>query len=326
MSNGEDPAQSGENAEETNPDDNANPLIEPWMDYPSFFEEAYFPPEPSPSASESDQNQQDSNDSQAQQDQDTSPPAQPSMEGFENSQFQQAENNAESTNSLSLENVQDQQTQNPPGNIDQGETFPIPLFIGQKDPKAQKEWILPSKTPSKDLFDLDARVRIQIQRGQNSPNNSNPGETHPIPSIIGIDLGRSNGPYDPHQEPLYTTLHTRLSRTEAKDLRVQIRTRGLDVFSEPQWEPIMHKRGAGWQLKSHVGRKGEIFTNIRRSNRRGINAAMRQDDFRNSKRLSMTVERDGGEVLVEGIICGKPPQRILTPTSILLEIFEGFQV
>lgn len=40
----------------------------------------------------------------------------------------------------------------------------------------------------------------------------------------------------------------------------------------------------------------------------------------------MIVERDGGEVLVEGIICGNPGQKTRTLTFTLLEIFKGFEV
>ncbi|KAG6356187.1 hypothetical protein INS49_015574 [Diaporthe citri] len=277
MSNDEDTAQSGENAE--------------WMNDWFDFEAAVDP-----------------NYDQAQQDQDTSPPAQPSVEGFENSQVQQGQNNAESTNFLSLENVQDQQARNPPGNIDQGGTFPIPSVIDLI--KDQKECIFSSSnTPSQDLLLLDAKVRRQIQLGQNSPNNSNPGERRPIPSIIGMDRGRSDGP-----------------RTEAKDLRAQIRTRGLDVFSEPQWEPIMQSTGSGWQFRHHVGRGMETFTTIRRGNRKGFNEVLRQDGYRKAKRLTMIVQQDGGEVLVEGIICENERKCSRTPTSTLLEIFEGFEV
>lgn len=213
MSNGEDPAQSGGNVEDTNPDDNANPPTDPMMDHFNTSEfqqayEAYFPPGSWPFNPASSQDQQD---------EDISPPAGPSVEGFENSQVQQAQNNAESTNPLSLEDVQDQQVQgqqvqgqqaqDPPGNIDQGETFTIPSVIdlnrspchGPYEVESDlKQYIFPSKTPDEDLFVLDEEVRRQIQQGQNSPNNSNPGETRPISSIMSMDRGRSDGPYDPH--------------------------------------------------------------------------------------------------------------------------------
>lgn len=177
MSNDEDPAQPGGNAEETTYNDFVNYLWEPHT-HASF--------------------------DQAQQDPDTSPPAGPSVENFENSQIQQAQTNAESTNFLSLENVQ---AQNPPGNIDQGETLPIPSVIdliqgpGNRPyefERGPKDCIWPSNDPSKDLLLRNAKVRRQIQRGQNSSNNSNPGETRPIPSIMGMDRGPSDGPYDPH--------------------------------------------------------------------------------------------------------------------------------
>ncbi|KAI7779259.1 hypothetical protein LA080_001022 [Diaporthe eres] len=319
MSNDQDPAQSWGNPEEIAHNGNANDEWEPDMDDWFDLEGA----------------SEDPKGDQAQQDQGASPPAGPSVESFQNSQVQQAQNNAQSTNFLSLENVQDQQAQNPPGNIDQEETFPIPSVMDPiQDPGevpyelegGQKDCILLSDNPSMDLLFLDAKVRLQIQQGQNSPNNSNSRETRPIPSIKGMDRGRSDGPYDPHEEPLYTVLHTGLSRTEAKDLRTQIRTRGLNVFSEPDWEPMMQQKGSGWRHKHHVGRKWESLTTIRRGNRRGFNRVLCADGHRKAKRLSIIVQQDGGEVLVEGIICQKSGKKSRTPTSFLMEIFDGFNV
>ncbi|KAK7698950.1 hypothetical protein SLS64_012005 [Diaporthe eres] len=292
MSNDQDPAQSWGNPEETAHNGNANDEWEPFMDDWFDLEGASEDP------------------NQAQQDQGASPPAGPSVESFQNSQVQQA-------------------------NIDQEETFPIPSVIDPiQNPEevpyelegGLKNCISLSDNPSKDLLLLDTKVRLQIQQGQNSPNNSNSRETRPIPSIKGMDRGRSDGPYDPHEEPLYTVLHTGLSRTEAKDLRAQIRTRGLNVFSEPHWEPMKHQKGSGWRHKQHVGGKWGTFTTIRRGNRRGFNGVLCADGHRKAKRLSMIVQQDGGEVLVEGIICQKSGKMSRTPNSFLLEVFDGFNV
>lgn len=70
----------------------------------------------------------------------------------------------------------------------------------------------------------------------------------------------------------------------------------------------------------------KTFTTIRRGDRRGFNKILRDDTQRNAKRLSMIVQRDGGEVRVEGIVCEKSGTSSRTPTSALLEIFEGFEV
>lgn len=186
MSNDGDHTQSGGIAEDTTPEDHLNPK---WLlDLLDFLVDA-----------------EDPNDDQAQQDENTGPPVQPSVEGVENSQAQQVQDNAESTKLFNLENVQDQQAQNPVGNVDSGETFPIPSVIDvNQDPSHgpyelesdQKEHILTSITPFEDLVDRDREMRCQIQQGQDSPNNCHPGKTRPIPSIMGMDRGASDGPYD----------------------------------------------------------------------------------------------------------------------------------
>lgn len=98
----------------------------------------------------------------------------------------------------------------------------------------------------------------------------------------------------------------------------------MDVFSEPPWEFILGPRGreSRWQFKHRATYESESMTTIRRGNREGINRFLRLESHRRLKRVLMIVQRDGGEVLVEGIVCKKNR----SPNSTLLKLFERFEV
>lgn len=281
-------------------------------DLSGSFNDAYRAPENPGAGSESGKVQQSNNDSLF---------VDPSPLEVGNSQTEKDQGQVESTN---LEASHSAPT------LPVSENISIPSIIDTKhDPshgpyerkECQPEWFRRSVAPYQELLDHDRKMKIQIEKGQSSPDNRRPG---PIPSIMDMHQDLANGLYDPHQNN-YTVLNTRLSRVEAKDLRDQIRNIGLDAFAAPEWKPHPDRDGtvSGWQFRHSRRRHRESISRVFRGDREGINKyLMNEEKFVSQKRISMIVQRDGGEVKVERIVT-KPGW---TLTHTVLEIFEDFEV
>lgn len=172
-------------------------------------------------------------------------------------------------------------------------------------------------------------MKRRIQQGEDIPNNSNPGETHPIPSIMATSPDPEDGPYDPHEERSYTVLITKLGRTEAKDLREHVRNNGLDAFCSPPWENVSgnvreNVREKGWSFRMSHKTLQESLTYVCSGNRRGLNEHLsrQMDKGRHKARVWMVVQWDGGEVRIEGSV----PKGRHNNFSALIEVFDQFQV
>lgn len=279
-----------------------------------FFYDAYRKPESSGSGSESGKVQQAKNDTLFED---------PLPLEVGNSQAEQDQGQVESTTLEASHSA-------PTPLV--SESIPIPSIIDTRHdlshgPYEQKtgqpEYFMPSVDPDQILLDHDSEVMVQTEEVQSSPDNSKPG---PIPPIMGMHQDLGDGPDDPHQDS-YTVLTTRLSRAEAKVLRDQIRNSGLDAFAAPEWEATPDRpRYPGWKFFKHSERNIlESASTVHHDNRKGINHFLVQEDRRTqkSRRLTMVVQRDGGEVKLENLV-PRPRQRL---TAIVLNhLFVDFEV
>lgn len=232
--------------------------------------------------------------------------------------------------------------EDPPRDIDPGETFPetspetfpIPSIIDMSwKPPGIKYVPVPYYMRDRERDEIAGRDRTdpprttlprleENQRAQVSTNESDSGASFPIPSITGIDPDPCDDPYGPPGQPgerLYTVLITKLNRAEAKHLRRQIRNQGLGAFSDIQWAlkdfvriPRAYRRG---QL-------GDSY--VCRGNREGVDSALRQERLKHrpDRRTVMIVEQDGGVLSIKELIPIHPQTR----TTAVLKIFEMFEV
>lgn len=298
MPNDEDPGQSGGDAQEATIDNNANPSREPGAPATNYGE----------------------------------------FTGVQAVQTSNAEPLPE-TSPVDSKSFQGQQAQNPPGHVGPGETFPIPSVIGINDNLKNRPYELleyerdfiessddPNGDPYLELISYDTKMKIRIQQGQNSPNKSKSGETHPIQSIMATgpdpsDADPRDGPYDPHQEQLFAAMITKLSRNEAKDLRERFREIGLDHFFTPFWR---REKRRGWKFTPFGGQSSKSSSFFANCNRRGFHTHLTQEgaEPRDKRRVSMIVQCDGGEVRVEGLVCKYRRQTF----GAVLGVFDQFQV
>lgn len=178
------------------------------------------------------------------------------------------------------------------------------------------------------------KMENQIEKNQNFLISSEPGETFPIPSIKDVKPDTSDGPYEPCEERFYTLLVTRLSRTEAKQLRKQIRYSGWDAIYTFPWqffEEVPNKGTIGWQFRRNDNTQLDTLTYICGGNHEGIRRQMVQEGKSpwDTRRIMMIVQRDGGEVRVDGLVAKAPkgkPNTVGKPTTAALDVFAQFEV
>ena len=144
----------------------------------------------------------------------------------------------------------------------------------------------------------------------------------------------SDGPYEPCEERFYTLLVTRLSRTEAKQLRKQIRYSGWDAIYTFPWqffEEVPNKGIIGWQFRRNDNTQLDTLTYICGGNQEGIRRQMVQEGKSpwDTRRIMMIVQRDGGEVRVDGLVAKAPkgkPATVGKPNTAALDVFAQFEV
>lgn len=199
-----------------------------------------------------------------------------------------------------------------PDNID---SVPYYLTECERDDIAERAQ---EKPPRKTLPRLEENQQAQI-----STDESNSGQSCPIPSITGIGPDPCDDTYDPPGEPgerFYTVLITKLDHDEAKELRRLIRNQGLGAFCDLQWSLKKFK------AKPRAYRKGDLGDSyVCRGNREGVDSALMRERTRTrpeNRRNVMIVEQDGGELSIEELI----PLGYQTRTLAVLKIFEMFEV
>lgn len=158
----------------------------------------------------------------------------------------------------------------------------------------------------------------------------------PIPSVIDMEQDPYDGPWEPHDEPVYMMLFTHLSRKRARRLRDQIRHHGFWAF-HGDW--FLRKQRA-----IHIGPLGgltfrhrtsqDITLSVAWGNREVVDELMEKERLRSvptdgDRRRVLLVQRDGGAVRIDGLKCkcnatGGPSD--LTFTTTLLDLFKDFEV
>lgn len=146
---------------------------------------------------------------------------------------------------------------------------------------------------------------------------------------MDMDRNPSDGPDEPHEEAFYAILTTTLSRGMAEDLCQQIRNDGLGAFSDQHWEFVRRRNAYGWgfrnlslQNDSHIVATVSHGTRCRVHERFKIDERTARERTGADRRHTMIVQKDGGEVLVEGLMLFQG--RWLYST--VLEVFQGFEV
>lgn len=155
----------------------------------------------------------------------------------------------------------------------------------------------------------------------------------PIPSVVDMEQDPYDGPWDPHDEPVYMMLITRDDRNEAKRLRDQLRHHGFPIL-RGEW--FLEKQGA-----IPIGLLGRLTFDHRTSrrtpfdvawaNREAVDDTMEEERKRHriQRRRVLLVQRDGGEVRVDGLKRKHKPTggpSDLTFTTTLLDLFKDFEV
>lgn len=277
---------------------------------------------------------------QVQQEENASPPVDPLLLDVLNSQAEQGQDKVDSTSlegansnssPIDLGNTQGEQAENPPGDVVPG--TPISSVINDRNTGPyelqtnQVNLVVPSMRAKEKLLICNWKMESQIEKSQNFLMSSEPGETFPIPSIKDVKPDTSDGPYDPCQERFYTLMVTRLSRTEAKKLRKQVRYSGWDAMYTFPWKPLEEGRARGimgWQFRRIDNIQLDSLTFIGGGNWEGIHQTMIREGYSTweRRRIMMIVQRDGGEVRIDGLVAKKPK----SPTSAALEVFDQFEV
>lgn len=287
-----------------------------------------------------------------QPEQNASPQMDPLLLDVQDRQAEQGQDQVDSTSlegansnssPIELENTQGEQAENPPGDAEPGETFPIPSVIDTDPDRKNVPYVLqrtqmnlaePSVRPKERLLICNQEMEDQIEKSRNFRISSEPGETFPIPSIKDVKPDTSDGPYEPCEERFYTLLVTRLIRTEAKQLRKQIRYSGWDAIYTSPWiffEEEPNKGRIGWQFRRNDNSQLDTLTYICGGNQEGIRQQMRQEGKTpwDTRRIMMIVQRDGGEVRVDGLVAKAPkgkPTTVGKPTTAALNLFDQFEV
>lgn len=287
-----------------------------------------------------------------QQEENASPQVDPLLLDVQDSQAEQGQDQVDSTSlegaksnssPINLENIQSEQAENPPGDVEPGETFPIPSAIDtdpdrENEPyvlqRTQTNLVFPCKRPKERLRAYSWKVENQIEKSQNFLISSEPGETFPIPSIKDVKLDTSDGPYEPCEERFYPLLVTRLNRTEAKKLRKQVRYSGWDAIYTFPWiffEEVPNKGTIGWQFRRNDNPQLDTLTYICGGNQEGIRRQMVEEGKVpwDRRRIMMIVQRDGGEVRVDGLVAKAPkgkPTTVGNPNTAALDLFDQFEV
>lgn len=241
-----------------------------------------------------------------------------------------------SSSIIDLGNTQGQQAENPFGDVEPGETYQIPSVIDtDHDPKTapyilqknQSDLIIQNEKPQcLRVVEYEAKLTAQIEKSKTLLTSCNPGEMFPIPSIMDVIPDKMDGPYETCEERIYTLLTTKLGRTEAKKLREKVRHSGWDPFDGLPWKPIKRSRviPLGWQFRRTDIDHFHSLTIICGGNRTGILDVMRREGrrARGERRFMTIVQRDGGEVHVNGLLA----KSTRTTTSTALDIFDKFEV
>lgn len=299
--------------------------------------------------------------------QDYNQPVQPSPLDFGSNQPQQPQ---ETTNSSNMEgassdsppldygNAQDRDAENQESQNQQAQNKPKPQPIlsvmnlkGEPDYERacflqENVWMYmaengsPPQIPDRDLRDPNNETAEEIQggripsfmeRGQHTGDEAS--EHHTEPECEGQDP--SGEPYELHIEPAYAILKTHLERSAAKRLREAIRHDGLNIFSHTSW--ALHQNDSNKQTEPKFGRTDRgtsmHFSFVSLGNREGFNAALRKVGKLPLKRrpLLMIVQRDGGELRVEGLKHGRLKDssgryQIASFVNTLLDLFKQFEV
>ena len=185
------------------------------------------------------------------------------------------------------------------------------------------------------VVERDPKIPLQIPLREHRNPSNDLGRGPEIESVIG--KGRDPRyepfepfePFEPHVEPLYAVMITRLPRTEAKRLRDQIRHHGLGVFYSPEW----------FLVETIQARKPRFMRTERLKTSSFVSCGTREGfkhELRKTRRIPqgrrprlMIVQRDGGEVLVEGLepaLRPRPSSRDQSLTDTVLGLFGQFEV
>lgn len=192
--------------------------------------------------------------------------------------------------------------------------------------RTQADLVFPCKRPRERLLAYNLKVKFQIKKHRSFLISSEPGETFPIPTIMNVEPDTSDGPYETCEERLYTIMATKLSRTEAKELRKKVRDSGWDPFDGPPWEPIAWPHGPtiGWQFRRIDMVPRKCLTTICGGTRIGVRNLLLKEGRAapHERRFVTIVQRDGGEIHVNGLL-GKFNR---SNTAAAVEVFDKFEV
>jgi hypothetical protein len=185
------------------------------------------------------------------------------------------------------------------------------------------------------VVERDPKIPLQIPLREHRNPSNDLGRGPEIESVIGkgrdprYELFEPFEPFEPHVEPLYAVMITRLPRTEAKRLRDQIRHHGLGVFYNPEWFLRATGQAQIPRFKHTERLKTSSFVSC--GTREGFKHELRKTRriVQGIRPLLMIVQRDGGEVLVEGLepaLRPRPSSRDQSLTDTVLGLFGQFEV